>query len=275
MSTAERILGVSRRDLGRYEKIACNISEEAKEEIRAAKLDDVQVALVAIAKVARDEQVEKVRELKELYSTPRGARLSAAKSDQANTDDSAAVPEGGSTPGGTRSASTKSTPSASAATDEVVEESEIVDEGPPTVPDDDEPECSPADRKKKVQALKRLWDKQLAAEWKETDTETRVRFVTEVLGVGAPFTPHEEAMDIVRKTIDGREWVHAKELYANTDEHGFSRRLVRGACAFLEYRLKKKSRSNHDSWIYKAIDKDRVARGDREVDEEDMSYDYE
>jgi hypothetical protein len=273
MSTAECLLGVSRRDLGRYEKIACNISEEAKTEIRAAELDDLQVALLAIAKVPRHEQVEKVAELKELYSKPRGARSLAANSpgstdattNEADTDDSAAVPVG----------SSKSTPSTPAATDEVVEESEIVDEGPPTVPKDDEPECPPADRKKKVQALKRLWDKHLAPEWKETDTETRVCFVTQVQGVGAPFTAHEEAMDIVRKTIDGREWIHAKELYANTDEHGFSRRLVRGACAFLEYRLKKKGRSNYDSWIYKAIDKDRVARGDREVDEEDMHYDYE
>jgi hypothetical protein len=240
---------------------------------------------LAIAKVARDEQVEKVRELKELYSKPRGARSLAAKSPgspdagtrEADTDDSAAVPEGSWTPGRMRSASAKSAPSPSTATDGLVDDSEIVDEGPPTVPsdDDDEPEHSTQERDKRVRAFKRLWNEHFAAEWKETDTETRVRFVTEVLGVGAPFTPHEEAMDIVRKTIDGREWIHAKELYANTDEHGFSRRLVRGACAFLEYRLKKKGRSNHDSWIYKAIDKDRVARGDREVDEEDMSYDYE
>jgi hypothetical protein len=42
LGTAERILGVSRRDLGRYEKIA-GISAEAKEAARRAGLDDRSV----------------------------------------------------------------------------------------------------------------------------------------------------------------------------------------------------------------------------------------
>jgi hypothetical protein len=143
------------------------------------------------------------------------------------------------------------------------------------VPSDDEEESdqSTEERDKRIRALKRLWKKHLAAEWKDTDMETRERFATEVQGLRLPITPHEEAMEIVRNTICGREWIHAKELYANTDEHGLSRKLVRGACAFLEYRLKKKGRSNHESWIYRAIDKDRVARGNREVDDDDP-FDY-
>ena len=58
LAAAERILGVSRRGLGRAEKIA-SICAEAQEIIRQAKLDDIQLALLEIANTPTEQQVEK------------------------------------------------------------------------------------------------------------------------------------------------------------------------------------------------------------------------
>jgi hypothetical protein len=63
------------------------------------------------------------------------------------------------------------------------------------------------------------------------------------------------------------------EVYANTDEHGFKRKHIRGALAYLGYRLMKKGRHNQLAWIYKTADKDRVPYSMREVDDDDISDD--
>ena len=73
LTAAERVLGVSRRDLGRAEKIA-SICSKAQEVIRRAKLDDIQLALLEIANEPTEQQVEKALELKERYRRPRGSR---------------------------------------------------------------------------------------------------------------------------------------------------------------------------------------------------------
>jgi ParB-like chromosome segregation protein Spo0J len=88
MSTAERILGVSRRDLGRFEKIDA-ISAAAKEEARRAGLDDNQRALLAIADVPAKKQVAEVLELKEQYAG--GRRKPPASKSEGSAPSSAAA----------------------------------------------------------------------------------------------------------------------------------------------------------------------------------------
>jgi hypothetical protein len=81
-TTAEKLLGVSRRDLRRFEKIA-GLCSEAKDEARRAKLDDVQNALLEIAEEPAERQVKKVRELEDRYSKPRGKRSTPANRNNA------------------------------------------------------------------------------------------------------------------------------------------------------------------------------------------------
>ncbi len=269
MTTTSRILGISRRDLGRFEKIAA-ISDHAKAEIRGTTLEDVQTTLLKIAAVSCAKQLAKVLELKESTCEPQGANSAAAKSagpPEVKARDAEDDAE--------ESAADKSTDAPVEKAGDVGDDSD--ESAPPIVPGDDdhEPEISSNEREKRLRVLKRLWEEHLAPEWKDTDTETRFRFKTEVMGLGEPFTPHQEVTDVVRKTIDGRQWIHAKEVYANTDEHGFSRRAVRGALASLGYWLKKKGRENYDAWIYKSTDRDfknRLFMTEREPDEDEKDY---
>jgi hypothetical protein len=272
MTTTSRILGVSRRDLGRFEKIAA-ISNWAKAEIRGTTMEDVQTTLLEIAAVSHAKQFAKVLELKESTCEPQGANSAAAMSagppevkarDAEDDAEEAAADESTDAP-------------AKKAGDVGDETDESGSESPPIVPGDDdhEPEISPKEREKRLRVLKRLWEEHLAPEWKDTDTETRFRFKTEVMGLGETFTPHKEATDVVRTTIEGRQWIHAKEVYANTDEHGLSRKAVRGALGSLGYRLKKKGRENYGAWIYKSTDrdfKDRLFMTEREPDEVEKDY---
>jgi hypothetical protein len=271
MTTTSRILGVSRRDLGRFEKIAA-ILDDAKSVILGTEVENIQNALEEIARTPRDEQVEKALVLKERYALARGKRSAAANS--AGTLKASA----GANEDAAEAAADESTDApVQKAGDGADDTDGSSGESPPIVPgnEDHEPEISPKERKKKLHVLKRLWEKHLAPEWKDTDTETRFRFETEVLGLGQTLTPHQEAKDVVRKTIDGRQWIHAKEVYANTDEHGFPRKAVRGALASLGYRLKKKGRENYDAWIYKSTDRDfkeRLFMTEREPDEDEKDY---
>jgi hypothetical protein len=283
MSSAERILGVSRRDLGRFEKID-GISAEAKKEAQCAELDDNQNALLAIAKVSAEKQVEKVRELGNQSSGRRRERAAVAKTGNPSSvssddvEDDADEPEPGTdsdrpgpTDKGTKEDSSRGKRGAS--------DSEAAAESPPTVPDDEEPEISPALARRrdedKLTTLKSIYAKHLAPEWKDTSPKIGLQFVTEVLRVSTIVIAHEDAVDFVRKLIDGRPWIHAREVYANTDEHGFKRKHIRGALVHLGYRLKKKGRENRESWIYKITDpnfKDRLHMSEREVDETDDDY---
>jgi Bifunctional DNA primase/polymerase, N-terminal len=268
MSTTSSILGISRRDLGRFEKIAA-ISDEAKTEILGTELENIQSALEEIARAPRDEQVAKVLERKEWYSTPRGTRSAAAKS-AGTSKASAGANEDAEETGADEPTDTPAKQAGDVGDD--TDESDT--DSPPTAlsDNDEEPEISPKEREKRLRVLKCLWEEHLAPEWKDTDTETRVQFKTEVLGLGETFSPHKEATDFVRKTIEGRQWIHAKEVYANTDEHGFSRKAVRGALASLGYRLKKKGRENYGAWIYKSTDRDFSSMTEREPDEDEKDY---
>jgi hypothetical protein len=278
MSTAARILGVSRRDLGRFEKIA-GISAEAKEEARRAQLDDNQRALLAIANLPAEKQVEKVRELEDQYSGGRRKRSAAAKSTSPSTVSTDDV-EDDADESETDADSPRAAPSHKVPKEkpsrvkEDASDSETDTESPSTVPDDEEPEISPAllrkRDEKKLQTLKAIYAEHLEPEWKD---KIQLQYVTEVLGVSAADIAHKEAVDFVIMMIDGRQWIHAMEVYANTDEHGFKRKHIRGALAYLGYRLMKKGRLNQLAWICKIADKDRVPFSMRYVDDDDISDD--
>jgi hypothetical protein len=236
MSAAERILGVSRRDLGRFEKID-GISAEAKEEARRAQLDDNQDALLAIAKVPAEKQVEKVRELEDQYSGGRRKRSAAAKSTSSSTvstddvEDDADESETGADRA--RAAPNRKVPKEKPSrVKEDANHSETDAGSSPTAPDDEEPEISPAllrkREEKKLQTLKSIYAEHLEPEWKDASPKIQLQYVTETLGVSAADIAHKEAVDFVIKMIDGRQWIHAMEVYANTDEHGFKRKRIRG-----------------------------------------------
>jgi Bifunctional DNA primase/polymerase, N-terminal len=78
-SAAEKLLGVSRRDLRRLEKIA-GICPAAKKVARRAKLDNILNALLEIADVPAGKQVAKVRKLKEEYAGGRRKPSAPAQS---------------------------------------------------------------------------------------------------------------------------------------------------------------------------------------------------
>jgi hypothetical protein len=277
MSAAERILGVSRRDLGRFEKID-GISAEAKEQARRVELDDNQDALLAIAKVPAEKQVQKVRELADQYSGGRRKRSAAAKSTSPSTVSTDDVEESETDADSARTAPSRKVPKEKPShVKEDASDSETCGESPSTVPDDEEPEISPALRRKrdekKLKTLKSIYHEHLEPEWKDTSPKIQLQYVTETLGVSAADIAHKEAVDFVIKMIDGRQWIHAMEVYANTDAHGFKRKHIRGALAFLGYRLMKKGRLNQLAWIYKIADKDRVPFSMRYVDDDDISDD--
>jgi Bifunctional DNA primase/polymerase, N-terminal len=169
MSMAERILSVSRRDLGRFEKIDA-ICAAAKEKARRANLDDNQKALLAISDVSAEKQVAEVLKLQEQYAggtrKPRAAKSSASSS---------AAP-----------ATERSTDSA-----EEVENnpdgSEASAESPPTAPEDGGLDIPPSLRRTRQdetrRRLKTIYDKYLAVEWPGTSRVDQWWFVTELLGV--------------------------------------------------------------------------------------------
>jgi hypothetical protein len=71
---------------------------------------------------------------------------------------------------------------------------------------------------KKLEILKSIYAQHLEPEWKDTSPKIQLQYVTEVLGVSAADIAHEEAVDFVIKTIDNRQWIHAMEVYASTDD---------------------------------------------------------
>jgi hypothetical protein len=281
MSAAERVLSVSRRDLGRFEKINA-ISAEAKKQVRLAGLDDNQNALLAIAELPTEKQAEKVRELADQYSEGRRKRSAAANSTTPptvstdNDEDDADEPEDGAD-------NERHTPPDKGSEEDAfhgegdADEPEAGAESPPTVPDGEELDISPDHVRKrdekKLQTLKAIYAEHLEPEWNDASPEVQLEYVIDVLGVSAGAIAHAEVVDFVIKAIDNRSWIYASELYADTDAHGFKRKDIRGALAYLRYRLWKKGRINQLSWIYKAIDKDRVPYSMHELDDSDLSDD--
>jgi hypothetical protein len=216
MGTAERILGVSRRDLGRFEKIA-GISAEAKDAARRAGLDDNQNALLAIAAVPAGKQVAKVRELKEQYADGRrkpsapanskkspGSSAAAATKKGVNTkegpddaedaeaEDSSTDPTG-DVEGGAEDAEAEGS---SADSPEEVEDPKAGADSTSIVPEGDglgiPPEFRRTDEAKIKAWLQNIYDNYLAPRWPDTPIVLQLWFVTEVLRVAIVNTGRKE-----------------------------------------------------------------------------------
>jgi hypothetical protein len=177
-SAARRVLGVSRRDLGRAERIV-SISPEAQEVIRHAKLDDDQPALLEIADEPPEQQVAKAREIKERHRKPRGKRATKADSKPGIVVVRGSAPEGGQA--GQEPAEEDD--------DEPVDESV---ESPATAPEEtpgevDQPSAlhRVASNDEKLKVLASLFDDYMADEWEDTPAVVQVRFIKEVLGYSA------------------------------------------------------------------------------------------
>jgi hypothetical protein len=175
MSAAERVLGVSRRDLRRAERIA-NICPDAQVVIRQAKLDDIQIALEEIAGEPPQRQVEKALELKERYRKPRRNR---ARSGDAKPD---------APPSELPKAESPDLAPGDPDRDEGTEDEKPV-EGPDTAPDEPPGDVDPPsalDRRvsadEKFEIVKSQWEQYIADDWEDLSEQQKVRFAKEVQG---------------------------------------------------------------------------------------------
>jgi hypothetical protein len=181
MSAAERVLGVSRRDLGRAERFA-SIYPDAQAIIREARLDDIQVALEEIAGELAEQQVDKALELKERYRRPRRNR---ARNGDAKPD---ATPKQGQLP---------ETESPDLAPDDgdSDEETEKAVEVPDTrsaEPSGEVDQPSALDHRasddEKFDILKSLWEQYMADDWEDASERVHQWFVKRVLGYAVVVT---------------------------------------------------------------------------------------
>jgi Bifunctional DNA primase/polymerase, N-terminal len=171
MSAAERVLGVSRRDLGRAERIA-SICPDAQAVIRHAKLDDIQVALEEIAGEPVERQVEKALELKERYRKPRRNRVTIVDT----------TPDTGQQQGRVPEAESPDLAPDDRDSDEGTEEEKPV-ESPDTAPgepsgDVDQPSAlgRRAGDDEKFEIITSLWDQYIADEWDDASEKMHLGF---------------------------------------------------------------------------------------------------
>jgi hypothetical protein len=184
MSAAARILGVSRRDVGRAEQIA-NICPEAQQVIRRAALDDLEVALEEIADEPPEQQVAKALELKERYRKPRRDRATDATTSATTGAQTDQVPE-------------PEAPSLAPNEDESDQVEDDAVESPTTAPaetsgDVDQPAAvqGGAGHYEKFEILisrwdeyfARDWDLYLEDEWRRAPERDQLRFIKEVFGL--------------------------------------------------------------------------------------------
>jgi ParB-like chromosome segregation protein Spo0J len=166
ITATQRVFGVTRRDLGRFARIA-SICPEAQEEIRRANLDDTQRALLEIANEPPEKQVEKARELKERYSKPRWKRATSADRKRDASGRHREVPKTGPlSPEPPEQESDQA-------------EQEVI-ESPNTPPAESSNDPIGADEK--FEALKARWNKYMVDGWEDAPEETHIRFITEVQG---------------------------------------------------------------------------------------------
>jgi Bifunctional DNA primase/polymerase, N-terminal len=168
LAAAERVLGVSRRDLARAALIA-TISPEAQDEVRRAKLDDIQRTLLEIANEPTDKQVEKARELRERYSKPRQKRAA-----NANTK-----PETGAG----KHPVLDDEPTSPKPVEEEDDERERIVESPDVVPVETPAGLDlpgpprPASDDAQYERLEILWEQFIAPAWEEASETVRVRLL--------------------------------------------------------------------------------------------------
>jgi hypothetical protein len=140
-----------------------------KDEARRAKLDDVQNALREIAEEPAEQQVNKVSELEDRYSKPRGKRSAAAKRN--NAPHPAPVPEDEAEPGHVGEESGQPEDGADSPTG-----LEMITE-PPELP----PALRRTDGDGKYETFKSRWVQYCEADFAALPAAMQTRFVTEVL----------------------------------------------------------------------------------------------
>jgi hypothetical protein len=175
MSATARVWGISRRDLGRAERIA-NICPDAQAVIRQAKLDDIQTALEEIADEPPQRQVEKALEVKERYRKPRRSR---ARNGDAKPD---------TAPSELPKAESPDLAPGDPDRDEGTADEKPV-EGPDTAPDEPPGDVNPPsalDRRvsadEKFEIVKSQWEQYIADDWEDLSEQQQVRFAKEVQG---------------------------------------------------------------------------------------------
>jgi hypothetical protein len=166
LAAAERFLGISRRDLGRAALIS-QISPEAQEEIRRAKLDDIQRALLEIANEPTEKQVEKTRELKERYSKPRQKRAANADTETGTRKKDRVLEDEPTSPEPTAEADDEP-------------EGTVPEESPDDVDQPSALEHRVSDDERFERVLV-VWDEFVAPEWEQAPEAVRLRFF-EALG---------------------------------------------------------------------------------------------
>jgi hypothetical protein len=85
----------------------------------------------------------------------------------------------------------------------------------------------------------------------------------------------DEALEFVRKAIDGKPWIPSNELFELGQAHGFQPKAIRRAAARLGYRPKKTGWGHGGSWIFKTTDpdfKERLHMSETEPDDKDDYY---
>jgi Bifunctional DNA primase/polymerase, N-terminal len=171
-SAAHRVLGISRRDLGRAERFA-NICADAQAVIREAKLDDLLTALEEIANEPAGQQVEKALELKERYRRPRRNRATNGDANPDTAPQQDQVPE----------AESPDLAPDDRDSDEGTEEEKSV-ESPDTTPgepsgDIDQPSAlgRRAGDDEKFEIVTSLWDQYIADEWDDASEKMHLRFL--------------------------------------------------------------------------------------------------
>jgi hypothetical protein len=174
-SAAERILGISRRDLRRAERFV-SICADAQAVIRQAELDDIQTALEEIAAESPQRQVEKALELKERYRKPRRNR---ARNGDAKPD---------APPSELPKAESPDLAPGDPDRDEGPADEKPV-EGPDTAPDEPPGDVDPPsalDRRaspdEKFEMVKSRWEQYIADDWEDLSEQQQVRFAKEVQG---------------------------------------------------------------------------------------------
>jgi ParB-like chromosome segregation protein Spo0J len=200
-SAAEKLLGVSRRDLRRLEKIA-GICPAAKKAARRAKLDNVLNALLEIADVPAGKQVAKVRKLQEEYAGGRRKPSAPAQSKKsAGSSAAAAMKKGVNTKDGTDDAEDEeaeprddaeddaddaeaegsSTDSPEDAEDDVKDGSA---DSPPTAPDDGldiPPILRRTDGQKQYEVFEARWAKYCQADFAALPAAMQSKFASDLL----------------------------------------------------------------------------------------------
>jgi hypothetical protein len=183
-SAAEKLLGVSRRDLRRLEKIA-GMCPAAKKAARQAKLDDILNALLDIAEQPTKKQVARVLKLKQQYAGGRRKPSAAAKS-KTRSPTAAATDKKRAEVADDSDEATDEERSSTDSNEEVkggAEDAEAA-ESPPPGDDGGIPSFLRRTDEENIKAkLQKIYETHLAPEWPSIPLVLQCWFVTKLLGI--------------------------------------------------------------------------------------------